>query len=91
MSAKIYWTKRRKKLEKGDLFRSADLNGTISKEDTTNCIYKLYETIEIIVVIHTMPSYQLDNWREDNEALIKRQKKTTKETKDVMKTLGLYR
>ena len=55
----------------GDCVRTADSKKTLSKEDTTNCSYNLYENREF--VIDTIPRYRVDNLPERcNEALLKK-------------------
>ena len=76
------------KNEIGDLVRTADLKKTFSKWDTTNWSYKLYKLTEVI--IHTIPSYRLDNLQERyNESLLKKTELTMKENDDVMKKLNI--
>ena len=43
-----------------DLVRTADLKKTLSKRDTTNWFYKLYEITEII--LDTIPSYRIEKY-----------------------------
>ena len=42
-----------------NLVRVADLKKTFSKLKTTNCLYKLYQILEIIN--DTIPTYRIDN------------------------------
>ena len=83
---------KRKKMEPNfqvnNLVRTADLRKTISKRDTTNWPFKLYEVTEIISV--TIPSYRNDNLSErHNETLLKKTELTLKKYIDVMKALDL--
>ena len=72
----------------GDLVRTADLEETFSKGDTTNWLYKLYKITEIINVI--IPSYHIDNLPERyNESLLKKTELTMKENDNVMKKLNI--
>ena len=76
------------KFQINDLVRTADLNKTFSKGDTTNWSYKLYKITEIIN--DTTPSYRPDNLPEIyNESLLKKTDLTLKENKDVMKKLNI--
>ena len=76
------------KHEIGDLVRTADLNKTFSKGDTTNWSYNMYKITEIIN--DTFASYHLKNLKERyNEALLKRTELTMKENNTVMKKLNL--
>ena len=83
--------KRKKKTPKfqlNDLVRTADLQKTFSKGDTTIWSYKLYKITEIIN--DTIPSYHIDNLPERyNETLLKKTELTMKENKDVMKKLSI--
>ena len=59
------------KFQKNYLVRTADLNKTFSKGDTTNWSYKLYKIAEIIN--DTIPCDKIDNLKERyNESLQKR-------------------
>ena len=76
------------KFQLSDPVRTADLNKTFSKGDTTNSSYKLYKITEI--VFDTKPSYHIVNLKERyNEALLKKTELTMKENKDVMKKLNI--
>ena len=76
------------KHEIGDLVRTADLNKTFSKGDTTNWSYNLYKITEIIN--DTIPSYHIDNLTERyNESLLKKTDLTMKENDNVMKKLKI--
>ena len=76
------------KYEINDLVRTADLQKTFSKGDTTNWSYKLYKITEIIN--DTLPSYKIDNLNERyNEALLKKTELTLKENNNVMKKLSI--
>ena len=76
------------KFQMNDLVRTADLKKTLSKRDTTNWSYKLYQITEIIN--DTIPSYRIDNLKERyNESLLKKTELTMKENKDVMKKLNI--
>ena len=83
--------KRRKikpKFQLNNLVRTADLNKTFSKSDTTIWSYKLYKVTEIIN--DTIPSYHIDNLPERyNESLLKKTELTMKENDNVMKKLRL--
>ena len=77
------------KYEIGDLVRTADLEKTFSKSDTTNWSFNLYKITEIIN--DTIASYKIDSLPErSNEALLKKTELTMKENKDVMKKLKIY-
>ena len=70
------------------LVRTAELNKTFSKSDTTNWSYKLHKITEIIN--DTIPGYKIDNLPERyNEALLKRTQLTMKGNNSVMKKLNL--
>ena len=59
------------KLQVNDLVLVADLKKTFSERDTTNWLYKLYETMDFSE--DTIPSYHTDNLPERfNEALLKK-------------------
>ena len=76
------------KYEIGDLVRTADLNKTFSKGDTTSWSYKLYKITDI--VNDTVPSYKKDNSPERyNESLFKKTGLTMKENDNVMKKLNI--
>ena len=76
------------KLQINDLVRTADLEKTFSKGDTTNWFYKLYKITEIIN--DTIRSYHIDNLPERyNVSLLKKTDLTLKENKDVMKKLKI--
>ena len=76
------------KYEIGNLVRTADLEKTFSKGDTTNWSYKLFKFTEIIK--DTIPCYHIDNLPERyNESLLKKTELTVKENKDVMKKLSI--
>ena len=76
------------KFQLNDLVRTADLEKTFSKGDTTNWSYKLYKITEII--IDTIPSYKIDNLPERyNESLLKKTELSLKQNKDVMKKLSI--
>ena len=71
-----------------DLVRTADLERTFSKGDTTNWSYKLYKIIEFIN--DTIPDYKIDNLPEKyNESLLKKTDLSLKQNKDVMKKLKI--
>ena len=66
------------KYQVNDLVRTADLEKTFSKGDTTNWSYKMYKSAAIIN--DTIPSYKNDSVKERyNEALLK--KRVINETK----------
>ena len=74
--------------EIGNLVRTADLQKTFSKGDTTNWSYKLYKITEVNK--DTIPSYHIDNLPERyKESLLKKTESTMKENKDVMKELSI--
>ena len=76
------------KFQVNDLVRTADLEKTFSKGDTTNWSYKLYKITEIIN--DTIPSYKINNLKERyNEALFKKTELTMTENKSVMKKLKI--
>ena len=76
------------KYEIGDLVRTADLQKTFSKRDTTNRSYKLYKITEI--VNDTIANYRLHSLKERyNEALLKKTELLMKENNTVMKKLNL--
>ena len=76
------------KLQTNDLVRTAGLNKTFSKSDTTNWSYETYKITEIIN--DTIPSYKIDNLKERyHESLLKKTDLTMKENKDVMKKLNI--
>ena len=76
------------KFQLTDLVRTADLNKTFSKGDTTNWSYKLYKITEIIV--DTIPSYRLNNLKERyNESLLKKTELSMKENNSVIKKLNI--
>ena len=71
-----------------DLVGTADLKKILSKGDTTNWSYKLYNNTEVID--DTIPSYKIDNLPERyNESLLKMSELTLKQNKDVMKKLNI--
>ena len=70
------------------LVRTAALERTFSKSDTTNWSYKLYIITENIN--DTIPSYRIDNLKEIyNESLLKKTELTLKENKAVMEAFNL--
>ena len=74
------------KFQINDLVRTAGLQRTFSKSDTTYWSYKLYKITEI--VNDTIPSYKIENIKERyNEALLKKTDLTMKENKDVKEKL----
>ena len=76
------------KFQINDLVRTADLKGMLSKGDTTNWSYELYEITEIFN--DTIPSYRLDNLPERySESLLKKTELTLKQNNTVMKALNL--
>ena len=76
------------KFQINDHVRTADLNKTFSKGDTTNWSYKLYKITEIIN--DTIPSYKINNLPERyNESLLKKTNLTLEENDNVMKKLGI--
>ena len=78
----------KRKYEKGDLVRTADLKKTSSKCDTTNWSYKLYKITEI--VNDTIASCKINNLKERyNESLLKKTELTLKGNNTVMKKLNL--
>ena len=88
---KNFLDKRKKvnpKFQINDLVRTADLERTFSKGDTTNWSYKLYKITEVIN--YRIPSYKRDNIKERyNEALLKKTELTMKENNSVMKQLNI--
>ena len=83
---------KRKKLKPNfqviDLVRTAVLNETFLKLDSTNWSYKIYKITEKIN--HTIPSYKIGNLKERyNEALLKKAELTMKKSDSVMEILGL--
>ena len=76
------------KFQTNNLVRTADLQRTFSKGDTTNWSHKLNKITEIIN--DTIPSYKINNLPERyNESLLKKTELTLKENKDVMKKLKI--
>ena len=76
------------KFQINNLVRTAGLQKTFSKGDTTNWSYKLYKTTEIIN--DTIPAYKIDNLPERyNESLLRKTELTLKENKSVMKKLKI--
>ena len=76
------------KFQINDLVRTADLERTFSKGDTTNWSYKLYKITELIN--DTIPSYQIDNLKERyNESSLKKTELSMKEINSVKKKLNL--
>ena len=75
---------RRKKIkpkyQEGDLVRTADLNKTFLKSDTTEWSHKLYKILELNN--GTIASYKTDNLPERyNEALLEKTELTMKKIK----------
>ena len=76
------------KFQTNNLVRTAGLNETFSKRDTTNWSYKLNKITETIN--DTIPAYKIDNLPERyNEALLKKTELTKKKNDSVMKKLNL--
>ena len=76
------------KFQINDVVRTADLEKTSSKGDTTNWSHKLYKITEIIN--DTIPSYHIDNLAERyNESLLKKTELTMKENNNVRKKLKI--
>ena len=76
------------KFQINDLVRTADLQKTFSKGDTTNWSYKLYKITEIIK--DTIPSYHIDILKERyNESLLKKTELSMKQNNSVIKKLNL--
>ena len=80
--------KRNPKYKLNDLVRTADIERTFSKADSTNWSYILYKITEVIN--DTIPSYKLNNYPERyNEALLQKSRLTLSENNKVMKKLNL--
>ena len=78
----------KQKFQINDLVRTAHLQKTFSKGDTTNWSYKLYKILEILN--DTIPSYKIDNLPERyNESLLKKTELSMKENNSAMKKLNL--
>ena len=76
------------KFQVNDLVRTAALEKTFSKGDTTNWSNNLYKITE--KNNDTIPSYKIDNLKERyNEAFLKKTKLTMKENNTVLKKLNL--
>ena len=80
--------KQKPKFKLGDLVRTADIDKTFSKGDTTNWSNKLYM---ITKVIHeTIPSYHIDFLPERyNQSILKKSKLTLSENDQVMSKLKI--
>ena len=73
----------------GDLVRTAALNKTFSKGDTTMWSQKLYEISE--VVSDTKPSFKADFFpKKSNEVSMEETELPMKENDSVMEQLNLY-
>ena len=80
--------KQKPKFKLGDLVRTADINKTFSKGDTTNWSNKLYMITEVIH--ETIPSYHIDFLPERyNQSILKKSKLTLDENDQVMSNLNL--
>ena len=72
------------KYEIGILVKTADLNKTFSKGDTTNWPYKIFKFTEIFN--DTIPAFKINNLPgRYNESLLKKTDLTMKKNDDVMK------
>ena len=80
--------KQKPKFKLGDLVRTADIDKTFSKGDTTNWSNKLYMITEVIH--ETIPSYHIDFLPERyNQSILKKSKLTLDENDQVMSNLNL--
>ena len=80
--------KQKPKFKLGDLVRTADIDKTFSKGDTTNWSNKLYMITEVIH--ETIPSYHIDFLPERyNQSILKKSKLTLNENDQVMSNLNL--
>ena len=80
--------KQKPKFNLGDLVRTADIDKTFSKGDTTNWSNKLYMITEVIH--ETIPSYHIDFLPERyNQSILKKSKLTLGENDHVMSKLNL--
>ena len=76
------------KFKLGDLVRTADIDRTFSKGDTTNWSNKLYMITEVIH--ETIPSYHIDFLPERyNQSILKKSKLTLGENDQVMSNLKI--
>ena len=81
--------KRKPKYKPHDLTRSANLNRTFSRGDSTKWLYKLYDITE--VVMDTIPSYHFNNLPERyNETLLKKTKFRLRENFSVIRKLNIF-
>ena len=79
--------KQKPKFKLGDLVRTADIDKTFSKGDTTNWSNKLYMITEVIH--ETIPSYHIDFLPEIyNQSILKKSKLTFGENNQVMSKLN---
>ena len=80
--------KQKPKFKLGDLVRTADIDKTFPKGDTTNWSNKLYMKTEVIH--ETIPSYHIDFLPERyNQSILKKSKLTLNENDQVMSNLNL--
>ena len=80
--------KQKPKFKLGDLVRTADIDKTFSKGDTTNWSNKLYMITEVIH--ETIPSYHIDFLPERyNQSILKKSKLTLSENDQIMSKLNL--
>ena len=80
--------KQKPKFKLGDLVRTADIDKTFSKGDTTNWSNKLYMITEVIH--ETIPSYHIDFLPERyNQSILKKSKLTLSENDQVMSKLKI--
>ena len=80
--------KQKPKFKLGDLVRTADIDKTFSKGDTTNWSNNLYMITEVIH--ETIPSYHIDFLPERyNQSIFKKSKLTLDENDQVMSNLNL--
>ena len=80
--------KQKPKFKLGDLVRTADIDKTFSKGDTTNWSNKLYMITEVIH--ETIPTYHIDFLPERyNQSILKKSKLTLMENDQVMSNLKI--
>ena len=80
--------KQKPKFKLGDLVRTADIDKTFSKGDTTNWSNKLYVITEVIH--ETIPSYHIDFLPERyNQSILEKSKLTLGENDQVMSKLKI--
>ena len=80
--------KQKPKFKLGDLVRTADIDETFSKGDTTNWSNKLYMITEVIH--ETIPTYHIDFLPERyNQSILKKSKLTLSENDQVMSKLKI--